>query len=107
MRVARGASSRVRHESDTEPSRTRERGFAITRAAMSTMSPSREAVFECTYASPRGQRIAHVRAWDAGEAADLFAHELAADGITDPGSISVRRRGDRRPRTAAYPRPAQ
>jgi hypothetical protein len=67
------------------------------------MSTSREGVYECTFASGGRQRTAHVRAWDAREATELFADELRADGVEEPGSISVRVRGARRTRRTVYP----
>lgn len=62
----------------------------------------RETVFECTYASAAVRKTAHVRAWDAREAVELFAHELRADGVAERGSITVRARSDRKPRTSVY-----
>lgn len=67
------------------------------------MTATREAVFECTYASAASQRIAHVRAWDAGEAVELFAHELRAEGVQQSGTISVRGGRGARARKSAYP----
>jgi hypothetical protein len=67
------------------------------------MNATREAVFECTYASKAQVRTAHVRAWDLQEAVELFAHELRADGVAQRGNIRARARGARRVRKAAYP----
>ena len=36
----------------------------------------RESVYVCTYAGGDGDLVAHVRAWDDREAAELFAREL-------------------------------
>lgn len=36
----------------------------------------RESVYVCTYARGDGDLVAHVRAWDDREAAELFAREL-------------------------------
>lgn len=55
---------------------------------------TREALFECTYASAAQRRTVVIRAWDAREAVELFAKELREDGIADRGEISVRARGD-------------
>jgi hypothetical protein len=70
---------------------------------MNPMNATREAVFECTYASAARLWTAHVRAWDAGEAVELFAHELRVDGVAESGTISVRGRKHEPPRTSAYP----
>lgn len=69
------------------------------------MSGIREAVFECTYVSAALQRRAHVRAWDAQEASELFAHELLDDGVEEGGEISVRVPGASPPATASLHRP--
>jgi hypothetical protein len=66
------------------------------------MHTTREGVYECTYASAGKHRTAHVRAWDAREAGELFADELRADGIAEPGSISVRARSDSKARRMLY-----
>lgn len=66
------------------------------------MNATREAVYECTYASATRLRTAHVRAWDVREAFELFDHELRSDGVAEPGSIRVRDRGARRLRKAVY-----
>lgn len=71
------------------------------------MSAIREAVYECTYASPHGRFTGHVRAWDAREAVELFARELRDEGVRERGSISVRAPGERRVRRTRYPGPAQ
>jgi hypothetical protein len=66
------------------------------------MNATREAVFECTYASAARLRTAYVRAWDAREASELFALELRGDGVAERGNISVRTRKDLRPRRSVY-----
>jgi uncharacterized protein (DUF2345 family) len=66
------------------------------------MSLAREAVFECTYASPDQVRTGYVRAWDAEEAVELFAEELRMDGVEERGDISVRARKDGPARESAY-----
>jgi hypothetical protein len=66
------------------------------------MSETREVVFECTYASSAELRRAYVRAWDAEEAAELFAQELRVEGVEERGDISVRKRTDGRPTTSIY-----
>lgn len=70
------------------------------------MNTTREAVYECIYASATQRRTAHVRAWDVREAVDLFAHELRAEGVAERGKIRVRARGGRSSRDTVYsPRP--
>lgn len=66
------------------------------------MSVTREAVFECTYASSEELRTAYVRAWNAEEAVELFAEELRVDGVEERGDISVRARTDEPARTSVY-----
>lgn len=66
------------------------------------MSGMRESVFECTYASAALLRTAHVRAWDAQEAVELFAHELLDDGVEEDGEISVRVPGASPTETSAF-----
>ena len=51
---------------------------------------ARESFFTCSFTSANLRRIAHVRAWDEQEAAQLFRIELAEeDGEDEPGSIEV------------------
>jgi hypothetical protein len=54
----------------------------------------RESVYLCTYGSGEQERIGHVRAWDDGEAAELFARELEVEfegtGVR-PADVRVRR----------------
>lgn len=66
------------------------------------MKPSREGVYECTYASSAVVRTAHVRAWDAREALELFADELRGDGVVESGEIRVEAKGGRAARTKRY-----
>ena len=40
------------------------------------MTPDRESFFRCTFSSPRRTSVAHVAAWDAREAVQLFSAEL-------------------------------
>ncbi len=63
---------------------------------------TREALFECTYASAAEHRTAVIRAWDAREAAELFAEELREDGVAERGKISVRARGDEGASISSY-----
>ena len=53
------------------------------------MNAQRESFFRCTFSSETSQRIAHVRAWDAGEAVQLFRTELQGDGVDERGTIEV------------------
>ncbi len=53
------------------------------------MNAQRESFFRCTFSSGSEQRIAHVRAWDAGEAVQLFRTELRGDGVEERGTIEV------------------
>ena len=63
---------------------------------------SREAVFECTYASAEVVRVAHVRAWDVREAMELFADELRSDGVADGGEIWAHSRSGGKAGTTRY-----
>ncbi|HYG67924.1 MAG TPA: hypothetical protein VD838_09700 [Anaeromyxobacteraceae bacterium] len=67
------------------------------------MTAMREVVYECRYASGAEQRIAHVRAWDLREAVELFAEELASDGVAAGGTISAHAFGSSEKSEAAYP----
>jgi hypothetical protein len=69
------------------------------------MSTARETVFECTYDSAARRETAFVRAWDAREAVELFAHELEAAGVAEEGCIRVRARSGERTVTSPYPAP--
>ncbi len=53
------------------------------------MHDIRETFFECRFASASRRRVAHVRAWDASEAAQLFELELRADGVDEEGEVVV------------------
>jgi len=53
------------------------------------MPSKRESIYRCVFSSPGLQRVAHVRAWDADEAAELFQTELRADGYQKRGAIEV------------------
>lgn len=63
---------------------------------------TREAVFECTYASGATRLMICVRAWDESEAVERFTDELREEGLPDGGHISVRARRDAPPPPAAY-----
>jgi hypothetical protein len=43
----------------------------------------RESVYVCTYTAGEDEHVAHVRAWDGREAAELFACEIELDGGPD------------------------
>lgn len=53
------------------------------------MLEKRESFYRCIFSSPRSRRVAHVRAWDADEALQLFRTELRADGVDERGAIEV------------------
>ncbi len=53
------------------------------------MQEKRESFYRCVFSSPRSRRVAHVRAWDADEALQLFRTELRADGVDERGAIEV------------------
>lgn len=67
------------------------------------MKMQRESFFRCVFESPKSRRVAHVRAWDADEAALLFKTELASDGVDERGTIEVFPYGDEAAAPAAYP----
>ncbi len=71
------------------------------------MRDIRESFFQCQFDSAARRRIAHVRAWDAKEAVQLFVTELRGDGVDEEGEVVVSpvRGGRRRPSTACGPRP--
>jgi hypothetical protein len=54
-----------------------------------TITETRELLFVCEFQSRYERRIGHVRAWDAGEARELFLAELRADGVAAPGDVKV------------------
>ncbi len=66
------------------------------------MKMTRESFYRCVFSSPRERRIAHVRAWDAGEAALLFKTELRSEGVTERGTIEVFPFGDDDGAVGAY-----
>lgn len=53
------------------------------------MRLERESFYRCIFTSPHSRRMAHVRAWDAGEAVQLFRTELKTDGVGERGTIEV------------------
>jgi hypothetical protein len=53
------------------------------------MHDIRESAFQCQFESAARRRIAHILAWDAKEAQQLFEAELRADGVDEPGEIRV------------------
>ncbi|HTN52813.1 MAG TPA: hypothetical protein VML50_10460 [Anaeromyxobacter sp.] len=53
------------------------------------MIDHRETFYRCTLSSPAGRRVAHVRAWDPGEAVQLFQVELRDEGVEEGGTIEV------------------
>ena len=65
---------------------------------------SRERVFECTFSTDTTQRVGHVVAWDAGEAADLFADRLEVERIAERGVIAVRDTAGRVAERTQFPR---
>jgi hypothetical protein len=48
-----------------------------------------EILYACTFDSRSERRIAHVRAWDPGDALELFVAELRSEGITEDGDVEV------------------
>ena len=67
------------------------------------MPDVRESSFECRFDSASRRRVAHVRAWDAKEAGQLFAIELRADGVEEEGEVVVTPvHGDRGSRTRTH-----
>ena len=66
------------------------------------MKVSRESFFRCVFSSPKSERVAHVRAWDADEAVQLFRSELKSDGVEERGTIQVFPFGDELAGSAAY-----
>ncbi|MFO0585605.1 MAG: hypothetical protein U0229_25255 [Anaeromyxobacter sp.] len=53
------------------------------------MTVERETLFRCTFSSPVRTTTAHLAAWDAGEAVQLFTDELRGEGVGEKGSIEV------------------
>lgn len=51
----------------------------------------RESVFVCTYTAGEKEHVAHVRAWDNREAAELFAREIELEsGVLDVPLAEIR-----------------
>ncbi len=69
----------------------------------------RERLFRCTYSpsSGSGSRLAHVAAWDASEALQLFQVELRDDGVDEQGTIEAVPLSARTPPRRASYRPAR
>jgi hypothetical protein len=53
------------------------------------MTRTREAFFECSFTSGEASRTAHLRAWSAAEAEELFREVLAEEGVRADGRIVV------------------
>jgi hypothetical protein len=53
------------------------------------MTPEREIFFRCTFSSTRRTSVAHIAAWDAREALQLFEAELRGEGVGERGTIEV------------------
>jgi hypothetical protein len=53
------------------------------------MTSQRELLYRCTFSSTHRTSVAHVAAWDAREAIQLFSAELADDGVGERGTIEV------------------
>ena len=53
------------------------------------MHDVRERPFQCEFESASRHWVAHVRAWDAQEALQLFIAELRAEGIDEAGDVTV------------------
>ena len=66
------------------------------------MKMQRESFYRCVFSSSSSRRVAHVRAWDADEAAQLFRTELRSDGVAERGTIQVFTFGDEAGEAAAY-----
>jgi hypothetical protein len=49
----------------------------------------RERVFICEFCSRTTRCVAHVCAWDSGEALDVFLAELRESGVDGPGQLAV------------------
>lgn len=49
----------------------------------------RESVFVCSCRLNETVRVAHIRAWDEDEAAEIFLHELNEEGIFDVSDLRV------------------
>lgn len=66
------------------------------------MTPERETFFRCTFSSPRRTSVAHIAAWDAGEAVQLFEAELRDEGVGERGMIEVASLGGAQTKRAKY-----
>ncbi len=66
------------------------------------MRIKRESFYRCIFTSPRSRRVAHVRAWDAREAVQLFRTELETDGVEERGTIQVLPLDESSEQRAAY-----
>jgi hypothetical protein len=66
------------------------------------MTPERETFFRCTFSSPRRTSVAHIAAWDAGEAVQLFEAELRDEGVGERGTIEVASLGGAQTKRAKY-----
>ncbi|MFT3912995.1 MAG: hypothetical protein QM704_02580 [Anaeromyxobacteraceae bacterium] len=70
------------------------------------MTVERETLFRCTFSSPVRTTTAHLAAWDAGEAVQLFSEELRGEGVGERGSIEVAAlSGNEKKRAAFKPAP--
>ena len=58
------------------------------------MPLKRESFYRCKLVSPESFRVAHVSAWDADEAVQLFRSELHTERVDEAGTIEVFRLGD-------------
>ncbi len=59
------------------------------------MATAREAFFECSFTAGHRRKTAHVRAWTADEAEQLFREVLAGEGVAEAGTIVVSTDGER------------
>jgi hypothetical protein len=66
------------------------------------MKMQRESFYRCVFSSPQSERVAHVRAWDADEAVQLFRSELRSDGVEERGTIRVFPYGEGEAEQGAY-----
>ncbi len=67
------------------------------------MPVKRESFYRCVFSSNSSRRVAHVRAWDAREAEQLFRTELETDGVDERGTIEVFPFGGEGERAAQVP----
>jgi hypothetical protein len=61
-----------------------------------------DSFFRCVFSSPESERTAHVRAWNASDAVQLFRSELLSDGVEERGTIRVSSFSDDEARRAPY-----